>query len=303
MNQFRKYFNPAQLAAIAGSEPSWGVTVWNVGHNQHHAYQQYPDASHPENYRFNWGHGRVLEEFQLVYIASGSGTFEAEQVGVVNVEPGTVFLLFPGVWHRYKPREEKGWEEYWVGFSGTFADHLMKQDCFNSHAPLIHLGYNTEFLNIFIRLLDTLKYQGLAFSQIASGLTIQLLSLVYASALEKGTQSGRKAQIVNNIRYKIHEQWAADISMEALASQHHVSYIWFRKSFKEIVGISPGQYQLNLKLEKACQMLKETNLQISEVAHASGFPSEFHFSKLFKKKINKSPSAYRETEAIQKREE
>jgi len=295
MDQFRKYFNVAQLAIIAESEPNWGLSVLNVGYNKHDAYQQYPDISHPEPYRFDWNAGRILNEFHLVYIASGSGIFEAEEVGVVNVESGTVFLLFPGVWHHYKPVEEKGWEEYWVGFSGTFADHLMKQECFNPDAPLIHLGFNTEFLNVFTRLLDTLKHQGVAFTQIASGLTIQLLSLVYASALEKRKQCGRKEQVVNNIRYKIHEQWASEISMEVLARQHHVSYVWFRKSFKEIVGVSPGQYHLNLKIEKACLMLKETNCQISEVAHASGFVSEFHFSKLFKKKMNKSPSAYRET--------
>ena len=63
----------------------------------------HPDGNHPSRYPFSWDLGRKLDEYQLVYIASGAGVFEAERVGTVRVIPGTVFLLFPGVWHRYKP--------------------------------------------------------------------------------------------------------------------------------------------------------------------------------------------------------
>ncbi len=295
MDTYRKYFNSNRLASLARLEPNWGVTVLNVGHNVHPENTIYPDDNHPSNYHFDWSKGRTLEEFQVVYIANGSGTFEAERVGTVAIKPGTVFLLFPGVWHRFKPSNNTGWEEYWVGFSGQFAEHLMKQDCFSYDTPLIDLGFNAEFLNIFIRLIDTLKYEGVAFTQMASCLTIQLLGLVYASALLKVKPNNRKENIINNIRYKIHERWADDLAMEDLAKQHNVSYIWFRKAFKDIVGVSPGQYQLNIKIQKACQMLKETNLSVSEVAYAVGFMSEYHFSRLFKKKINIPPSVFRET--------
>jgi hypothetical protein len=161
MDTYRKYFDIERLANLAKVEPNWGVTILNVGHNIHPKNTVYPDQRHPSNYFFEWGKGRRIDEFQLVYIANGSGTFEAERVGTVAVEPGTAFLLFPGVWHRYKPLHASGWEEYWVGFSGQFAQHLMTQDCFSDDTPLIHLGFNTEFINIFIRLIDTLKYEGI----------------------------------------------------------------------------------------------------------------------------------------------
>ncbi|MDE3237051.1 MAG: AraC family transcriptional regulator [Bacteroidota bacterium] len=276
-------------------EPTWGITILHAGHNVHPPQNTYPDQYlHPPNYYFGWEKGRVLEEFQLVFIAAGSGIFEAEHVGRVVIESGTVFLLFPGVWHRYRPAVDTGWEEYWVGFKGSFADHLMSQECFRYDAPLIHVGFNIELLNIFIRLMDTLKFEGTAFSQIASCQTIQLLGLVYASALLKEKCNNRKVNIINNIKYKIHEQWASSFEMEELAIQQHVSYAWLRKAFKEITGISPGQYLLNIKIEKASQMLGETDLSIAEVAAAAGFLSDHHFSRYFKKKMKVSPSKYRE---------
>jgi AraC-like DNA-binding protein len=81
--------------------------------------------------------------------------------------------------------------------------------------------------------------------------------------------------------------------MEKLAQEHNVSYVWFRKAFKDIIGTSPGQYHLNIKIEKAAQMLRETTLTVSEVADKTGFESEFYFSRFFKKKMNTTPSEYR----------
>jgi len=294
MDTYKKYFDPKQIANLDQAGPDWGITVLNVGHNIHPANQLYPKPTHPEAYVFEWVKGRTLDEFQLVYIANGSGEFEAEHGVKIAVKPGTVFFLYPGIWHRYRPDIAAGWEEYWVGFKGSFAEHLMNQDCFNNNTPLIHIGFNTEFLNVFIRLIDTLKYEGVAFSQMASCFTIQLLGLVYASALMKEKTYNRKEHVINNIRYQIHERWAEVINMEELAAQHHESYIWFRKAFKQVTGISPGQYHINLKIEKACQMLRETDLSISEIAFATGFLSEHHFSGLFKKKMYLPPSVYRE---------
>jgi AraC-like DNA-binding protein len=81
--------------------------------------------------------------------------------------------------------------------------------------------------------------------------------------------------------------------MAKLAREQKISYALFRKSFKEMIGIAPGQYHLNLKIEKAAHMLKETDFTIAKIAENTGFESEFYFSRFFKKKMGASPSAYR----------
>ena len=293
MNTYRKYFNDEQLRELAASEPSWGVNIITVGHYVHEPYQTYPDPKHPQSHYFNWERGRRLKEFQMVYIANGGGVFEIENAAPVVVENGTLFLLFPDVWHRYKPLENTGLEEFWVGFNGHYAEYLMRQDCFKPETPLLNIGFNTEFLNIFIRLIDTVKYEGVAYTQISSCLVIQLLGLVYASALLSEKSRSRHAQIVREARYKIHQNWAEGVDLKALAMEQNVSYVWFRKAFKDIMGVAPGQYYLNLKIEKAAQMLKETNMTLSEIASKTGFESEFYFSRIFKKKMNVKPSDYR----------
>ncbi len=291
MGQYRNYLPETK----AEEQVDWGISVLNVGHNLHPENSLYPDQDHPHPYRFSWVTGRKLDEYQLVYISSGSGTFDAEKVGRVPVIPGTVFLLFPGVWHRYKPDPRCGWEEYWVGFKGQYATHLMKQDCFKADAPLIQIGFNSELITIFRRLIDTLQLTTEAYAHMRSCLTIQLLGLVYASALLKEKPQNRKEEIINNIRYKMHENLGSDLSLERLAKDHNVSYVWFRKAFKEITGQSPGQYHLGLKLERARELLNNPSLNISEIAFQSGFDSESHFSRMFKRRYHQSPSFFRNT--------
>lgn len=297
MEAFRKYFDGAQLAELAEAEPSWGVNVSTVGRHVHPPHKPYPDPLHPDPYCFSWSEGRCLHEFQLVFIARGSGRFEHAFCPESLVEAGTVMLLFPGVWHRYRPHEASGWEELWVGFDGPYARYLMQQDCFDPHHPLIRIGFQTECWDVLARLIDTVKYEGVAFRQLASCLVIQLLGLVYASALLKEAPQLRQEQIVRSIRYQIHRRWAEDLDFEALAGEHHVSYVWFRKVFKEITGTSPGQYHLQVRIAQAARMLRETGLSVSEIAWKSGFASEFYFSRIFKKKMGCSPSSYRKAPA------
>ncbi|TLV03241.1 AraC family transcriptional regulator [Dyadobacter luticola] len=294
MELYRKYFDSEQLAKLADAEPNWGVTILNVGHNIHPAQKPYPDANHPASYHFDWEKGRVIQEFQLVYISSGSGIFETETIPPTLVEAGTAFLLFPNVWHRYKPTLDTGWEEFWVGFGGHYSEYLMRQECFKPESPLIKIGFNSELLNVFLRLVQTLKFEGVAYQQISSCLVIQLLGLIYASALMTDQAQSYKEKLVHRMRYQIHENCTGVIDMEKLATQNGVSYGWFRKSFKEVTGTSPGQYHLNLKIEKACEMLRETSFSISEIAYKAGFESEFYFSRIFRKKMTVTPSAYRE---------
>lgn len=120
-----------------------------------------------------------------------------------------------------------------------------------------------------------------------------MLGLVYASALMSGKTKLRQEQVIHAVRFKIHEHWEQNLDFETIAAEQNVSYEWFRKTFKDVMGTSPGQYHLNLKIEKTGQMLRETSLTIAEIATKAGFESEFYFSRIFKKKTGYSPGEYR----------
>jgi AraC-like DNA-binding protein len=288
---YRKYLNEREDELE--DQTDWGISVLTVGHNIHKAKTSYPDKSHPNSHYFNWEKGRVLKEFQLVYISNGNGIFESETSGTTIVEAGTAFLLFPGIWHRYRPSEESGWEEFWVGYRGSYVDYLMGQPCFKPASPFINIGLSAELMSVFIKLIETIKYEGVAYRQFSSCLISQLLAIVYASAINSDAHRQNQNKLIHEARFRIHENIDKNINLEQVAKELGVSYPWFRRVFKEVMGVSPGQYHLNLRVEKACTLLKETDLTAAEVAFHLGFESEFYFSRIFKKKTGLPPKKYR----------
>lgn len=104
----------------------WGLYVTGIGRATVPAGgPPYPHPGHPRLYDFRWERGRVLPEFQMVFITGGSGVFESRATGPVAIPDRSVFFLYPGIWHRYRPLHERGWTERWVGFNGELAHRLM----------------------------------------------------------------------------------------------------------------------------------------------------------------------------------
>src|SRR5260370_33202718 len=88
----------------------WGCVATAVGYTNVLPNKPYPPRQHPLDHYFNWNKGRVLRSFQIILISTGTGMFECDAFsGQQFVEPGTIMVLFPGIWHRYRPNPTTGW--------------------------------------------------------------------------------------------------------------------------------------------------------------------------------------------------
>ena len=289
MRQLVKYI-PKSLS----SDDSLGVEILNIGHNIYRPFEKYPKVNHPSAYYFDYFKGRVLSEYQIVYIANGSGYFEANGLKQHRVSAGDILLLYPGIWHTFKPNSETGWEEYWIGFAGNYAKYLLELSCFNPQNPVLKVGFNDEFLQTFAKLVVATESNDSVNKNLASFLTIQLLGIVYSSALSnQKVRSFKEVQIYKAVDL-INQKWDTSIDFKEIASNLNMSYISFRKSFKDILGIPPSQYLIMLKVRKAARLLQDTEFPIKEVAHKSGFESLYYFSRIFKQKLKKTPTEFRQ---------
>src|SRR4051812_32212368 len=93
---------------VSRIDENWGLYVLNAGFNETGAHEPYPSTSHPSHHYFSWEKGRVLNEYQLLYITKGEGLFESDSCAEQVVKEGTILMLFPGEWHRYKPNGQTG---------------------------------------------------------------------------------------------------------------------------------------------------------------------------------------------------
>jgi len=288
MLNFHKYL------AITPLEESWGFYVTTVGYSKIDPNQTYPhNQGHPLTHSFTWNKGRILNGYYLVFISKGKGIFESALSPSAAITAGTCFFLFPGVWHRYRPDPESGWEEYWIGFKGSYPDDLMNKGFFTSTLPVVSPGLNESLLTLIRRILDEVRSATPGYHQVIPGIVLQILGLVHTLCTRTSLIQDEDMQVVEKAKFYFRENLEGDLDIKALMRELPMSYSKFRKLFKEVTGEAPHQYHLNLRLEKACELLSTTNLTVSEVAYNLGFETVLYFSKLFKKKNGVSPKSYR----------
>jgi len=91
----------------------------------------------------------------------------------------------------------------------------------------------------------------------------------------------------------IEENLEGNLTLEALAGEVQISPLYLPRAFKSAVGQSPHQYVLTRRLERARNLLRNTDNPIVEVALSSGFSSQSHLSNWFLRTVGISPAAYR----------
>jgi AraC-like DNA-binding protein len=254
----------------------------------------YPPRRHPVDHHFTWEDGRILSAYQLVYVTEGQGWFESEGSRHKHrVEAGSVITLLPGVWHRYAPDPQTGWAEQWIECRGPAFDRARDAGLLRPERPVWRVGFPPELLQAFERCHAFAQQHSAGVQALLSTLGLHLLAILLRARRRHAGPPGllepkiRQAQALLARRY--HER----LSVEGLARELHVSYSSFRQAFKAQTGVSPKQYQLQLRLQKAQEFLANTPKSVGEIAQILGFDSPFHFSKQFKDHLGLAPQAWR----------
>jgi AraC-like DNA-binding protein len=284
------YFKYLNVTAV---EEQWGMYITTVGYSKIAPNDNYPNEEHPSSHQLTWNRGRILNDYYIVFISKGKGKFESAETQPSDVDAGTCFFLYPGVWHRYKPDHKSGWEEFWVGFNGFYIQRLMGNGFFDRQNPFVYLGMNKDILIRFRDMIETVQASLPGYPQQIAGITMQILGLVNNVAFHREYNNDPVGKLIAKAKFIIQESFESTIDMEKLAKELPMGYSSFRKAFKQVTGESPNQYHLNLRLSRAKDLLMSTVLKINEIADHTGFDSVFYFSKLFKKKNGVSPKYYR----------
>ena len=293
LDNYFKYLN------ITPVEERWGLYVTTVGYSKIEPNDNYPKQEHPQSHQLTWNRGRILNDYYLIFISKGKGLYDSAHTEPLEISAGTCFFLYPGVWHRYKPDPKIGWEEYWVGFNGYYAKQLMNSGFFDSQDPFIQLGLNQDVLILFRDLISMVQASLTGYPQQIAGTVLQLLGIINNIAQHHEYHNDPVGKLISKAKFIIQESFEDNLNMEKLAYELPMGYSAFRKAFKRITGQSPNQYHINLRLERAKNLLNTTTLNINEIANQTGFDSVFYFSKLFKKKNGLSPNVFRKLSPVQ----
>jgi AraC-like DNA-binding protein len=270
----------------------WGLTVNSVGYQRIEPNVSYPPRNHPTRYLFSTDKGRVLDEYQLLYITRGKGTFISGDNKPQIVKEGNMFLLFPGEWHNYMPDRQTGWDEYWIGFKGANVDHRVENGFFSTQRPVFNAGMNDEIVRLYQAAIRVAIEQKSGFQQMLAGIVNHLLGLAYSLDRNSVFEHSELINQINKAKIIISEN-AGTIKPKNVAERLHMGYSSFRKLFKEYTGFAPYQYILEVKVQKSKELLTNTSLPVKEIAYRMGFENQEYFFTAFKKKNKLTPVEYR----------
>ncbi len=244
---------------------------------------------------------RHVGMLEICYYDKGRQVFEVESEKYL-VRGGDIFLHYPGEKHSSGGSPEEKGRLYWLIVSvprkrsGAFKnDELSYLFSRLLEKRRRHFRGSTLLKNILEDIFTTISNKddkGINFISIKVKIQLFLLELIAcAGRTRKATDNARINQVLHFIDENIHEH----IGIATLAAKINLSESRFKNFFKEITGLTPGDYIQKKKIDKAIQMIKENPARsLSEIAYGLNFSTPQYFSTVVKKYTGKSPSSLKE---------
>jgi len=286
MNDFFKYLT------VGNEIKNWGLYLNVAGKFLAEPYKEYPPVDHPSGYYFSFSKGRRLPEYQINYITDGQGVYEDES-GSYQVLPGSVMIIHKNHWHRYKPHENIGWTEHYIGFNGPLADHFLEKLKVVPNKPVLRVGRHESLLHIYHKIFDLVITERPGYQEIASGLIVQLIGRLIAYDKQKNFNSKPLEKSIQELCFDMRNHNTTMPDIESYALTCNVGKDYFRNMFKKYTGMSPHQYFLDTKMIRAKELLLTTNYTVKEIGFQLGFQSAHYFNRYFLKKNGIAPGAFR----------
>jgi AraC-like DNA-binding protein len=274
MDRNDEYFN---YLPIRDRDVQWGLYVTGAGCCFVPPKSPYPLRRHPNPYQFTWHKGRVLPEYQVVYIRGGEGVFESGPTGVQRIRRGSVILTFPGVWHRYHPSAETGWDEYWFGMNGEQLHRLVGQGILSANNAVLEIDDGTEIEGQCEALMERMRTAPHRGHSIAAAALQTLATALEVSVAPPPTpmpaftsRAAEDAIVAKAIQY-IWNNSERPMNVADVVAQLPVTRRSLERRFRDALGSTILDEIMNCRLQRAKQLLSETKLPVGQVSVMSGF--------------------------------
>ncbi|MGN1142428.1 MAG: AraC family transcriptional regulator [Oliverpabstia sp.] len=249
-----------------------------------------------ENCEPGHAYGPVIRHHYMMFIITNGNGFFRSDTQRWDLSAGHVFSIFPGENIYFEASVTNPWSFVFMGFNGTNVSEYLtnagltiehptrKLYEVESYKPLIDnmlaaheltfansLRRNAYLFMVLSNLMDDYKTHSLA------GKSYDYQTSVY---------------VKHTVNY-LAENYQKKIQISDIADYIGISRNYLSICFKNEMGISPHEYLTRLRIEKAQNLLKNTNLSIQAISTLVGYTDSLAFSRIFKKKTNLSPKEYR----------
>lgn len=225
--------------------------------------------------------------FVLEYVKTGTGYIESGNKKF-TVRAGDFYLLNTASPHIYYADKNDPFGKHFINFSGPLAYGLIRSLRITEGVRIYHKDISAEFAEIESLLTRTDICRAEAFDRIAVIITGIILNL------KPEATSAPADRFAAGIRQYINENCTRNIDLDSICARFYISKSFLISLFKREYNITPHQYIIDCRIEKAKKLLENESDSISVVAARLGFDSAKYFYSVFKRITRQTPGEYRE---------
>jgi AraC family transcriptional regulator, arabinose operon regulatory protein len=239
--------------------------------------------------------GRIVDHamhrptgYSAVWCLRGTGTYHGEDGSVHPLSPGSLFHRFSDRAHENRLDPGSHWAEAWLVLPVEIEAALRTVGVLDARRPVQQPGIDLGILREMHQLMEVIRLAP------ESG-----LSRVLARVIDVLTQLLDRDIAGNDPHHSAIDEACRRLGddprqdLEGLAASLDLSYERFRKIFRERLGVSPGEYRIRRRIDRARALLTQRELSVSGIAELLGYPNPFAFSAQFKQVVGESPERYR----------
>lgn len=240
--------------------------------------------------------GPYVRTSYLVHVVTkGRGIYQA-QGKTYHISAGEAFVIFPGEETFYQADEEEPWTYCWVAFHGFLAKQYFENIGITPFHPVVKL---TDIYQLEACVKNMLQASQLTYAN-------ELVRLGYLFSFLGFLEKNRKQEEVKEKRYQYsthtYVQYAIDyiryhykekIKIDGIAEYIGINRSYLTRNFKKEIGMSPQEFLIKFRMEKAAGLLKNSEEPVNLIANKVGYADQLAFSKAFKEQYGVSPQKYR----------
>ena len=230
------------------------------------------------------------KEYHLFhFIVSGRGVLEINGT-TYHLKTNTIFYIPPHGDAKYYPDRQDPWTYIWLGFSGSNAEEYMSLMGLSINNPVIvdeqhrYRFYFDSIHNIY----STKCHLDMS----CLGLAYQLFSQIIQDRSKIGNAVSHKGSYILGAKEFILNNFQFSISIDDIANNVGVTPNYLANVFAKSEHMSPKQYLIKVRMDKACILLETGRYKVKDVTKMVGYKNQLHFSNEFKKQKGVSPLAY-----------
>jgi AraC-like DNA-binding protein len=233
-------------------------------------------------------------DYALIYCLTGKGMCETSY-GNFQLQSNQFILLPPNEFYSYEADIEYPWEIYCLHFNGNMINELDTAFGLNKFTSPTNLTFDCQIIDSWNEILSSLS-NGLSDENIAyANLCLYrfISFFLFPSQKQKTILETEKEdqldQSISFMKANVHKRLCVDEIAETFRySPSHYSVL-----FKQKTGLSPIEYFIRIKIQRASELLTNSNLIVKEIAGEVGYDDPFYFTRIFKKVTGKTPREYK----------